>query len=280
MIRFTHSICVARKGDRWNENAPTIYKETAATFTVSWNCRNLQIESNTLRPQITAFTTEAKSSSSKIMSLAFLATLVPHRPITSPTSYFCSAGASLVPSPVTPTTSPIFCSPETSWCLSVGDHRASTFIWSATKGKFFIPSLSAACRNSPPVMAKNCCVSVSSLSSSVSPSGRCFSTSPMPPSSRSPASLLACFEPLVPCLDPDLDPPFCEPFCEPCLDPMPFVLFFDPGTLHSACHRSHASSSAKPSLASRMPHCRAIALAVSMLSPVTMRTSMPHRLQS
>jgi len=54
----------------------------ATTLTVSWNWRNLAIQSYTCRPQITAFTILEKLSSSKMMSDASLATSVPLTPCT------------------------------------------------------------------------------------------------------------------------------------------------------------------------------------------------------
>lgn len=79
-----------------------------------------------LRPQRTAFTMELKLSSSKIIAAAYRATSVPEIPIAKPTSAFFSAGASLVPSPVTATTSPLYLSPVTSAYLSSGLERAKT----------------------------------------------------------------------------------------------------------------------------------------------------------
>mmetsp|Transcript_36044 Transcript_36044/g.85521 ORF Transcript_36044/g.85521 Transcript_36044/m.85521 type:complete len:229 (-) Transcript_36044:151-837(-) len=61
------------------------------------------------------------------MSDASFATSVPDMPIASPTSASFSAGASLVPSPVTATTSFWLCSSETRRCLSSGELRARTF---------------------------------------------------------------------------------------------------------------------------------------------------------
>ena len=54
---------------------------------------------------MTALTMLVKLSSVRMMSLASLATSVPAIPIANPTSAFLRAGASLVPSPVTATTS-------------------------------------------------------------------------------------------------------------------------------------------------------------------------------
>ena len=54
------------------------------------------------------------------MSAAFLDTSVPDIPIAIPTSAFESAGASFIPSPVTATTSPLFCRAETILILLSG----------------------------------------------------------------------------------------------------------------------------------------------------------------
>mmetsp|Transcript_19237 Transcript_19237/g.41816 ORF Transcript_19237/g.41816 Transcript_19237/m.41816 type:complete len:226 (-) Transcript_19237:1810-2487(-) len=62
--------------------------------------------SKTDRPQRTAFTIDENLSSMIMISDAFFATSVPERPMDSPTSAAFRAGPSLVPSPVTPTTSP------------------------------------------------------------------------------------------------------------------------------------------------------------------------------
>ena len=62
--------------------------------------------SKTERPHIMALTMELNLSSRMTMSEAPWATLVPVIPMARPTSAALSAGASFVPSPVTPTTSP------------------------------------------------------------------------------------------------------------------------------------------------------------------------------
>ncbi len=105
---------------------------TATTFTVSWNCMNLAMESYTFLPQITDLTMEEKLSSVRMMSEASLATSVPAMPMAKPTSAILRAGASLVPSPVTATTSRLGCSLLSMMCftrmyLSVGVIRARTF---------------------------------------------------------------------------------------------------------------------------------------------------------
>lgn len=73
-----------------------------------------------------AFIIEAKLSSIKMISAAYLATSVPVIPIENPTSAFLRAGASLVPSPVTATTSPTSLRALTRRYLSSGRDLAST----------------------------------------------------------------------------------------------------------------------------------------------------------
>mmetsp|Transcript_13899 Transcript_13899/g.38197 ORF Transcript_13899/g.38197 Transcript_13899/m.38197 type:complete len:326 (-) Transcript_13899:334-1311(-) len=106
MIRFTQSIMTAFSGGLYPARAERKVIVKATTFTVSWNCRNLRMLSNTERPHKTALTMEENRSSMMMMSEAFLATSVPERPMERPTSAALRAGPSFVPSPVTPTTSP------------------------------------------------------------------------------------------------------------------------------------------------------------------------------
>mmetsp|Transcript_8369 Transcript_8369/g.12167 ORF Transcript_8369/g.12167 Transcript_8369/m.12167 type:complete len:278 (-) Transcript_8369:2556-3389(-) len=105
MMRFTHSNWMARRGDSPFVAAPSIAINRATTLTVSWNCKNLPIDSNTLRPHFTACTMDLKLSSFSTISHAFCAILVPTIPMAKPTSAAARAGASFVPSPVTATTS-------------------------------------------------------------------------------------------------------------------------------------------------------------------------------
>lgn len=77
-------------------------------------------------PQRTALTIESKLSSNNIIAEASLATYVPFMPIANPTSAFFKAGASLVPSPVTATTFPLYFNPVTSAYLSSGLDLAKT----------------------------------------------------------------------------------------------------------------------------------------------------------
>jgi len=79
-----------------------------------------------LRPQSTAFTIELKLSSIRMIAAASRATSVPELPIAKPTSAFLSAGASLVPSPVTATTLFLSLSPVTRQYLSYGLDLAKT----------------------------------------------------------------------------------------------------------------------------------------------------------
>ena len=81
------------------------------------------------------------------MSLASFATEVPV-PIESPTCAWFSAGASLVPSPVTATTSPFRCNNCTRRCLSVG--RARDMIFKSVTRSSASSSLSSA--KATPVM--------------------------------------------------------------------------------------------------------------------------------
>ena len=96
---------------------------------------------------MTAWTMERKESSSRVMSLACLATLVP-LPSDRPTWAWFSAGASLVPSPVTATTWPCCCKRLTRRCLSVGRARDITF----RPVTIFWASSSLIAANSEPVM--------------------------------------------------------------------------------------------------------------------------------
>ena len=99
----------------------------AEKLTVSWNCKNLRIESKIFRPHFMAVTIELKLSSSRMMPEAYLATYVPVIPIENPISAFLRAGASFVPSPVIATTWWSFLSPVAIKYLSEGEERASTF---------------------------------------------------------------------------------------------------------------------------------------------------------
>ena len=109
------------------------------------------------RPHITAVAIEAKESSIIVISLASLATDVPV-PIESPTSAKFRAGASLVPSPVTATTSPFFWRSCTRRCLSIG--RARAIIFSACTRAMASSSVREA--NSGPVMIFSAASEVSS----------------------------------------------------------------------------------------------------------------------
>lgn len=64
----------------WVMHAPVKATITATMLTVSWNCRNLEILSYTLRPHITAFTMLLKLSSVRMISEASFATSVPAIP--------------------------------------------------------------------------------------------------------------------------------------------------------------------------------------------------------
>lgn len=89
-------------------------------------CKNFLTESLTQRPHMMAETMLAKLSSIRMMSDASFATSVPAIPIEKPTFADLSAGESLVPSPVTPTTSPRCFKVSTKSFLSSGEERART----------------------------------------------------------------------------------------------------------------------------------------------------------
>eukprot|EP00968_Pinguiococcus_pyrenoidosus_P016789 scaffold1638_cov258-Pinguiococcus_pyrenoidosus.AAC.13 len=126
MIKLTHRSCVAVRGLSLRLTAPTNATIRAVRFTVSWNCKNLRMLSYTLRPHFTAFTIDAKLSSSRTIFAAFFATSVPAMPIAKPMFALDNAGASLEPSPVTATTSPACRKPSTMSSLSSGAERAMT----------------------------------------------------------------------------------------------------------------------------------------------------------
>jgi len=79
------------------------------------------------RPHMTALTMDEKLSSRMTMSAASLETSVPAMPMARPTSDSFRAGASLVPSPVTATISPMPFSVRTRTSLSAGEERARTW---------------------------------------------------------------------------------------------------------------------------------------------------------
>mmetsp|Transcript_23162 Transcript_23162/g.59346 ORF Transcript_23162/g.59346 Transcript_23162/m.59346 type:complete len:387 (+) Transcript_23162:1106-2266(+) len=129
MMRFTHRSCSTVRGVPRPVTAATKATVSATRLTVSWNWRNLRMLPKMQRPHSTALTMEPKLSSRMTMSDASLATSVPQMPIASPTSASFRAGASLVPSPVTATTSPCRRSNDTRRCLSAGWLRARTCSW-------------------------------------------------------------------------------------------------------------------------------------------------------
>mmetsp|Transcript_88069 Transcript_88069/g.179922 ORF Transcript_88069/g.179922 Transcript_88069/m.179922 type:complete len:259 (-) Transcript_88069:2420-3196(-) len=90
------------------------------------------------RPSSTPRTMEAKLSSSRIMSAASRATLVPTMPMATPISAFFRAGASLTPSPVTATISfSSFWNLLTISSFWMGDVRANTISsWARMKRHF------------------------------------------------------------------------------------------------------------------------------------------------
>ena len=107
-------------------NEPPSTSRRAVRLTTNWKKMNLCMLRYSERPHCTALTILVNESSMRVMSLAFFATLVPE-PNESPTWAWLRAGASFVPSPVTATTSPCFCSRFTRRCLSVGLARLITF---------------------------------------------------------------------------------------------------------------------------------------------------------
>ena len=147
MMRFTHSICVMVSGISVPMKPPKSASNRAATLTMSWKKMKRWMFLYSERPHITACTMLLNESSISVMSLACLATLVPE-PNESPTWARFKAGASLVPSPVTATTSPCCCNRLTRRCLSVGRARDITF--NSLMRSSASSSLSAA--NSAPVI--------------------------------------------------------------------------------------------------------------------------------
>ncbi|KAG0549504.1 hypothetical protein BDA96_01G261800 [Sorghum bicolor] len=126
MIRFTHSSCTVDSGILPEVTADTKLMMSAATLTVSWNWMNFWMLLKTQRPHLVAVTTVSKLSFMITMSELSLATSVPWMPMDRPTSASLSAGASLVPSPVTATTWPFCFRRCTSTSLSMGRDRAMT----------------------------------------------------------------------------------------------------------------------------------------------------------
>jgi hypothetical protein len=136
IIKFTQSICIGERGDYLKIAAPEKAITRAHMLTVSWNCRNLRIESKIFLPHFIAVTIEEKLSSNRMIPEASLATYVPAMPIANPISAFLRAGASFVPSPVMATTWWSCFKPVAIMYLSVGDDLAKTFNWSLTSLKF------------------------------------------------------------------------------------------------------------------------------------------------
>jgi hypothetical protein len=140
MIKLTQSICTEAKTDCLMIAEDTKTMQTAIMLTVSWNCRNLRMEVYTLRPHTTAFTIELKLSSKMIISEAFLDTWVPVIPIANPISALIKAGASLAPSPVTPTICPNLLIPSTNTYLCYGLLLAMTTKSPTTSSNAFLSS--------------------------------------------------------------------------------------------------------------------------------------------
>lgn len=98
--------------------APMNAMKIATMLTVSWNCKNLRMQSKIFLPYFAAVTMLRKLSSNRMIPAASLATSVPAIPIANPISAFFKAGASFVPSPVIATTFPICFSPVANKYLS------------------------------------------------------------------------------------------------------------------------------------------------------------------
>mmetsp|Transcript_12191 Transcript_12191/g.19874 ORF Transcript_12191/g.19874 Transcript_12191/m.19874 type:complete len:420 (-) Transcript_12191:1465-2724(-) len=222
MIRFTQSIITAFSGEPSPETAPTNTRIRATTFTVSWNWRNLRMLSYTERPQRMAFTMELNLSSRMTMSEASWATLVPVTPMLRPTLAAFRAGASLVPSPVTPTTWP-----PSSPRLATHSSRYP----GSTRSRS-LAQLSPGCASSQLAWSLG---------------------SPWPFSRVTSRYLSSGLDRASTCS-------------------LGRIL----STWAGVILRKSGPSRAMPS-AVRMPHCRAMARAVWMLSPVTMRTTTPAR---
>ena len=126
IIKLTQSIWVTVRGDSVPIKEPTRTIKHAATLTVSWNKMKRWIFWNKERPHITARAILLKELSIIVISLASFATDVPS-PIDKPTCAALSAGASLVPSPVTATTSFSDWRFSTKYRLSIGRAREITF---------------------------------------------------------------------------------------------------------------------------------------------------------
>mmetsp|Transcript_35390 Transcript_35390/g.77921 ORF Transcript_35390/g.77921 Transcript_35390/m.77921 type:complete len:312 (-) Transcript_35390:928-1863(-) len=222
ITRFTHSSCTAVSGSSNPSTAPANTIDRATRLTVSWNCRNLRMLSYTALPQEMARTMELNLSSRMTMSAAPCATLVPVMPIASPTSAAFRAGASLVPSPVTPTTSPPSGREASHSSLYPGSSRSLSFSHDT-------PSL-------PSIFASH----------STLPSGMAY------PFRRVTRRYLSSGEERA----------------------MTCRLGSIASTSLGVIPRNLGPSTAVP-CSVRMPHCLAMAMAVAMLSPVTMRTVTP-----
>ena len=128
VVKATHKICSGRSG-----SPPAMLKMLAPRKEMMKP--NMQPISNRMyrarlsyspRPSSTALMIVEKLSSVRIMTAASLATSVPVMPIAIPMSAFFSAGASLTPSPVMATISPLRWSTSTRRTLCSGLTRAIT----------------------------------------------------------------------------------------------------------------------------------------------------------
>ena len=127
IMMFTHSIWITVTGVSTPRKGPIKDTPTAHRFMLNWNTMNFRMLKKMVRPNSTACIMEEKRSSVITISPASRAASVP-LPMANPTSAARSAGASLMPSPVIPTTSPLSWERRTRRLLSVGKARATTAI--------------------------------------------------------------------------------------------------------------------------------------------------------
>ena len=151
MIRFTHNICVTVSGLCVPIKAPATTMRHATTFTVSWKSIKRCMFWYKLRPHITARPMDRNELSIMVMSDASFATLVPS-PIDRPTCAAFSAGASLVPSPVTATIWLSDCKLSTKRFLSIGFARTIIF---KSSTRCFSSSLVSASSSGPVIMFRS-----------------------------------------------------------------------------------------------------------------------------
>lgn len=103
-------ICIAFNGVLKPRHVQTSTSDRLAALVLSWNVRKFWMLLKMPFPSSMACRIVEKSSSVRIISAASLATSVPLMPIDMPMSALFNAGASLTPSPVIATISPLDCS--------------------------------------------------------------------------------------------------------------------------------------------------------------------------